>query len=243
MSYKFQVNECSSAPVNSSGKAKKLIIAIDGPAGSGKSTVAKLVAERLGYLYIDTGAMYRGITYKALREGLDLKDEKALVKLAGNTSLVLKKREDNLEVYVDGKKVTEEIRTPRVTNSVSYLAKLAGVRERMVNLQREMGRGGGAVLEGRDIGTVVFPDADYKFYLDATLEERARRRFRELRAKGFQVNLKEVEEEVVIRDREDKSRDIGPLKVAEGAIVIDSTGMSIEEEVEAVLKHIRQFES
>ena len=187
--------------------------------------------------------MYRGITFKALREGLDLKDEKALVKLAGNTSIVLKKREDNLEVYVDGKKVTEEIRTPRVTNSVFYLAKLAGVRERMVNLQREMGRRGGAVLEGRDIGTVVFPDADYKFYLDATLEERARRRFRELRAKGLRVNLKEVEEEVVIRDREDKSRDIGPLKVAGGAIVIDSTGMSIEEEVQAVLKHIRQFES
>ncbi|NOX97422.1 MAG: (d)CMP kinase [Nitrospirae bacterium] len=217
---------------------KGLIIAIDGPAGSGKSTVAKLVAERLGYLYIDTGAMYRGITYKALREGLDLEDEKALVKLAGNTSLALKKSNDNLEVYVDDRKVTEEIRAPQVTNSVSYLARLPGVRERMVKLQREMGRGGGVVLEGRDIGTVVFPTADYKFYLDASLEERSRRRFRELIAKGYKVNLKEVEKEVKIRDREDRSRKVGPLKVAGGAIVIDSTGMSIEEEVEAVLKYI-----
>ncbi len=211
---------------------KKLIIAIDGPA------VAKLVAERLGYLYVDTGAMYRGITYKALREGLDLEDEKVLVKLAGNTSIALKKGNDNLEVYVDDRKVTEEIRAPQVTNSVSYLAGLPGVRERMVKLQREMGRGGGVVLEGRDIGTVVFPTADYKFYLDASLEERSRRRFRELIAKGYKVNLKEIEKEVKIRDREDKSRKVGPLKVAEGAIVIDSTGMSIEEEVEAVLKYI-----
>lgn len=215
-----------------------LIIAIDGPAGSGKSTLAKLVAKRLNYLYIDTGAMYRAITHKALQEGLDLEDEKALVELARRTTIVLEKNEEGLEVYVDNQKVTEEIRTPQVTNSVSYLAKLAGVRERMVDLQREMGKGGGVVLEGRDIGTVVFPEADYKFYLDASLKERAKRRFQELKAKGYKVNLKEVEEEVVIRDREDKGREIGPLKVAEGAIVIDSTEMSIEEEAETVLKYI-----
>ncbi len=160
------------------------------------------------------------------------------MKLAGNTSIAFKKGNGNREVYVDDQKVTEEIRAPQVTNSVFYLARLPGVRERMVKLQREMGRGGGVVLEGRDIGTVVFPTADYKFYLDASLEERSRRRFRELKAKGYEVNLKEVEKEVKIRDREDRSRKVGPLKVAGGAIVIDSTGMSIEEEVEAVLKYI-----
>lgn len=221
-----------------SGESKKLIIAIDGPAGSGKSTVAKLIAGRLNYLYIDTGAMYRGVTWKAIREGLNLEDEKVLVELAQRTSIVLEKEGDDLELYVDNYRVTKDIRTPQVTNSVSYLAKLAGVRERMVNLQREMGKGGGVVLEGRDIGTVVFPEADYKFYLDASPEERASRRFRELKAKGYKVKLEEVEAEIRTRDGEDRTREIGPLKVAEGAIVIDSTEMSIEEEVEEVLKYI-----
>ncbi len=219
----------------SSRAARKLIIAIDGPAGSGKSTVAKLLAERLNYLYIDTGAMYRALTYKALWEGLDLEDKEVLVELAKRSTITLKK---GPEVYVDNRKVTEEIRAPEVTKSVSYLAKLAEVRERMVNQQREMGKGGGVVLEGRDIGTVVFPEADYKFYLDASLKERVRRRFQELKAKGHRACLKEVEEEISIRDREDESREIGPLKIAEGATVIDSTRMSIGEEVEAVLKCI-----
>ena len=214
---------------------KRLIIAIDGPAGSGKSTVAKLIAKRLNYLHIDTGAMYRAITYKALQKGLDLEDEKALVELAGKSNIVLGK---DMKVYVDNQEVTEEIRAPQVTNSVSYLAKLAEIREKMVNRQREMGKEGGVVLEGRDIGTVVFPEADYKFYLDASLKERARRRFRELRAKGHKASLEEVEKEAIIRDGEDKGRETGPLKVAEGAIIINSTGKSIEEVVKAVLKHI-----
>lgn len=212
-------------------ETKKLIIAIDGPAGSGKSTVAKLLAERLHYLYVDTGAMYRALTYQALREGLDLEDEKALVELAGRSAITLKK---GPEMYLDSQKVTEKIRAPEVTKSVSYLAKLAGVRERMVNQQREIGRGGGVVLEGRDIGTVVFPEADYRFYLDASLEERVRRRFQELRAKGHRVYLEEVEEEMSTRDRKDKGRKIGPLKVAEGATIIDSTRMDVGEAVEAV---------
>ena len=217
---------------------KGLTIAIDGPAGSGKSTIAKLVARRLDYLYIDTGAMYRAITWKALQENIDLKDEEALVRLAQRTEILFKEEGDNLKVYVDGQNVTREIRVPQVTNNVFYLAGLAGVRERMVNLQREMGNGGGVVVEGRDIGTVVFPRADYKFYLDASLQERTRRRFEELISRGHKVELTEVEEEIKARDGEDKGREIAPLKIAEGAVAIDSTEMRIEEEVEAILKHI-----
>ena len=216
-----------------------LTITIDGPAGSGKSTIAKLVASRLNCLYIDTGATYRAITWKVLRENIDLKDEEALVRLAQRTEILLKKVGDSLEVYVDGQDVTGEIRIPEVTNNVFYLARLAGVRERMVNLQRGMREEGGVVVEGRDIGTVVFPRADYKFYLDATPGERARRRFEELRSEGHKVELKEVGEEIKARDGEDKGRRIAPLKIAEGAIVIDSTEMRIEEEVESILKHIR----
>ncbi|MCD5390275.1 (d)CMP kinase [candidate division NPL-UPA2 bacterium] len=217
-----------------------LTITIDGPAGSGKSTIAKLVARRLNYLYIDTGAMYRAVTWKALQEKIDLKDEEVLVRLAQRTEILLKKAGDGLEVYVDGQNVTGEIRLPQVTNNVFYLARLAGVRERMVKLQREMGEEGGVVVEGRDIGTVVFPRADYKFYLDASLQERTRRRFEELRSQGHKVELNEIGEEIKARDGEDKGRRIAPLKIAEGAIVIDSTEMRIEEEVSAILKYIRE---
>lgn len=219
---------------------RELTITIDGPAGSGKSTIAKLVAKHLNYLYIDTGATYRAVTWKAMRNGVNLKDEEALVRLAVETEVELRKAEDGLEVYVDGQNVTGEIRIPEVTNNVFYLARLAGVRERMVNLQREMGRQGAVVVEGRDIGTVVFPQADYKFYLDASLKERARRRFKELSAREHKVDLKQVEKEVKVRDNEDEGREIAPLKIAEGAIVIDSTEMRIEEEVSAILKYIRE---
>ncbi|MCK4261842.1 (d)CMP kinase [bacterium] len=219
---------------------RELTITIDGPAGSGKSTIAKLVAKHLNYLYIDTGATYRAVTWKAMRNGVNLKDEEALVRLAVETEVELRKAEDGLEVYVDGQNVTGEIRIPEVTNNVFYLARLAGVRERMVNLQREMGRQGAVVVEGRDIGTVVFPRADYKFYLDASLKERARRRFKELSAREHKVDLKQVEKEVKVRDNEDEGREIAPLKIAEGAIVIDSTEMRIEEEVSAILKYIRE---
>ncbi|MCK4436762.1 (d)CMP kinase [bacterium] len=219
---------------------RELTITIDGPAGSGKSTIAKLVAKHLNYLYIDTGATYRAVTWKAMRNGVNLKDEEALVRLAVETEVELRKAEDGLEVYVDGQNVTGEIRIPEVTNNVFYLARLAGVRERMVNIQREMGRQGAVVVEGRDIGTVVFPQADYKFYLDASLKERARRRFKELSAREHKVDLKQVEKEVKVRDNEDEGREIAPLKIAEGAIVIDSTEMRIEEEVSAILKYIRE---
>lgn len=212
---------------------KGLVIAIDGPSGSGKSTIARLVAQKLNYIYIDTGAIYRAITYKAMRDKVNLEDEEALVELANKTKIYFKYP----RVYLDGEDVSERIRAPEVTRNVSHLANLPGVREPMTNLQREMGKDGG-VVEGRDIGTVVFPDADYKFYLDASLEERARRRYRELIGKGHRVTLSEITEEIHTRDNLDKGREAAPLRIAQGAIIIDSTRMSVEEVVNTVLSNI-----
>jgi cytidylate kinase len=214
---------------------KKLIIAIDGPSGSGKSTIARLVAQKLNYTYIDTGAIYRAITYKAMRDGVDLEDEVALVRLANKAKICLKGDHRESNVYLDGEDISEKIRTPEVTRNVSYLAALSGVRKRMTNLQREMGKNSGVVAEGRDIGTVVFPDADYKFYLDASLEERAQRRYKELVAKGHKVALPEIANEMQLRDSLDRGREIAPLKIAQGATIIDTTMMRIDEVVEAVL--------
>ncbi len=213
------------------------VIAIDGPAGSGKSTISRIAAEKLNYLYVDTGAMYRALTWKALCEKLDLTDEKSLVKLAKRTSIKLKK---DGKVFVDDIDVTTEIRNPEVTKNVSYIANVPEVRECMVALQREMGKEGGVVLEGRDIGTIVFPDADRKIYLDAEVGERIRRRYEELKEKGYRVRIDEVEEELRLRDEKDKGRKVAPLRVADGAVVIDTTHMNIDEVVETILRHVGQ---
>ena len=169
-----------------------MIVAIDGPAGSGKSTIAKFIARKLGLLYIDTGAMYRSLTLKAMQKKLDLTDEQALIDLAGNTKIKLNP-------------TGARIRTPEVTNNISYIANVPGVRLEMVKWQRAFGYGSkkGAVLEGRDIGTVVFPDADRKFYLTASVKERAQRRFKELKEKGMKINLKQIEKDIIIRDKKD----------------------------------------
>ncbi|MBT9146298.1 MAG: Cytidylate kinase [Syntrophomonadaceae bacterium] len=217
---------------------KKLVIAIDGPSGSGKSTIARLVAQKLNYTYIDTGAIYRAITYKAMQDGVNFEDEAALVRLANGARIWFRGDRRGSNVYLDGKDVSEKIRTPEVTRNVSYLAALSGVRELMTNLQREMGRNSGVVAEGRDIGTVVFPDADYKFYLDASLEERAQRRYEELVAKGHKVVLGEIADEMHLRNSLDRGRKIAPLKIAQGATIIDTTMMSIKEVVEAVLENV-----
>ena len=214
-------------------REKGLILAIDGPAGSGKSTVSRIVAEKLNYLYVDTGAMYRALTWKALHEKLDLTDEKSLVELARRTSIKLEK---NRKVYVDDIDVTVDIRKPEVTKRVCYIAKVGEVRECMVALQREMGKEGGVVLEGRDIGTVVFPNADRKIYLDAGIGERARRRYKELKEQGFGINVDEIEKKLRSRDEKDKGRKVAPLRVADGAIIIDTTHMNIEQVVEEILK-------
>ena len=216
------------------------IIAIDGPAGSGKSTVSRITAEKLNYLYIDTGAMYRALTWKALRKKLDLIDEDSLIKLARRTSIRLKK---DRKVFVDDIDVTTEIRSPEVTNNVSFIASVPDIRECMVAQQRKLGKEGRVVLEGRDIGTIVFPDADRKIYLDAEIEERTKRRYKELKEKGFEVNIDEIEKELRLRDEKDKGRKVAPLRVADGAVTIDTTNMSIDEVVQKVLSEVSNVKS
>ena len=216
------------------------IIAIDGPAGSGKSTVAKRIAKELGFLYIDTGAMYRALTLKAIEKGLDFKDKEALAALSHDMDIELKPSDNSLKVYLDKKDVTEDIRTMEVTTRVKLLAPIKEIRTNMVNLQRKLGKAQkGAVLEGRDIGTVVFKDAAYKFYLDADPDTRAKRRFDELQEKGFNVSLDEVRNGLRDRDASDMTRKVGPLKKAPDAEVIDTTRMTIDEVVDTVLEVVK----
>ncbi len=216
-----------------------MIIAIDGPAGSGKSTVAKEVARRLGLLYVDTGAMYRALTLKAMREKIGLNDEEALVKLAKRTNIDLKMHDDlTLSVLLDGENVSEEIRMASVTDNVKYVARIPKVRKQMVALQRKAASSGKAVLEGRDIGTVVFPDADGKIYLDANADKRVKRRYKELTEKGHNITLDDVKKDVETRDHTDETREVGPLRKADDAIAIDTTDLTITEVVERIIKEI-----
>lgn len=221
--------------------SRKLIIAIDGPAGSGKSTVSKLVARKLGLLYLDTGAMYRALTLKAMRKALNLKDEAALVEMAKDTKMKLEAAPDSdkVRVILDGEDVTREIRTPEVTENIKYIARVPGVRERMVKIQRSIGEQSGAVLEGRDTTTIVFPDAAYKFYLDADLNERAKRRFKELEALGMRATFEEVLKDARSRDESDQTRSVGPLKRAEDAIYIDTTTLDINEVAGKILARVK----
>lgn len=217
---------------------KKLIVAIDGPAGAGKSTVAKRLAEELGYTYMDTGAMYRAFAWKVMQEAIDLADEKILRKVLQETKIDLKKDNGRLKVFLDGVDITDRIRTPELSQTASKVSTLRAVRERMVELQRAMGREGGVVVEGRDIGTVVFPKAEVKIYLDASSEERARRRFEELRAQGKEINLKETLKEMDERDRRDQEREVAPLRKAEDAVVIDSTQLDAEGVMERIMQEV-----
>lgn len=203
-------------------------IAIDGPAGAGKSTIARLLAGQLGYIYIDTGAMYRAITLKALENGVDFDDEATLTDLAENSRLELAFDKDGHQIiYLDGHDVSEEIRTPRVSQQVSLTAKVPGVRHAMVRLQRELAARGGVVMDGRDIGSYVLPNADVKIFLTASIEERARRRKRDLEEKGFAVDIKQLEEEIATRDKIDSGREMAPLMQAPDAILVDSSEMTI----------------
>ncbi len=212
-----------------------MVIAIDGPAGSGKTTTAKLLAKKLGILYLDTGATYRALTLKAIRENIKLDDEDKLSLIAGNMRIKF----ENERVFVDGNDVTDAIREPEIDRKISMPVSFRKVRERMVEIQRNIAKGKDAVVEGRDITTVVFPGAEYKFYLDAAIKERANRRYKELLGKGKSVNLKEVEEQMRLRDSADLNRKIGPLKKAPDAIVIDTTRLSRNAVLDRIISYVR----
>lgn len=220
-------------------RLKRIVIAIDGPAGSGKSTVSKMLAKALGLLYIDTGAMYRALTLAAMRNNVDLEDGEGLEKLAKSARIDLREEGNISKIFLDGEDVTGLIRTPELTGNVKYIARVPGVRAEMVRLQRSIGRRGGAVLEGRDIGTVVFPDARYKFYLDADQAERAKRRYEELVELGTKVSLDDIKKDVSTRDHSDMTRSVGALKRADDAIFIDTTELSIDGVVEKLLAYIK----
>ena len=213
---------------------RELIIAIDGPSGSGKSTTARLLARRLGYLYIDTGAMYRAVTVGVLRAGLDPADQAAVAELARRSRVELRPGSDPVRVQLDGEDVSDEIRTLEVTRHVSAVSEVPGVREVLVEAQRDRGRRGGVVLEGRDIGSVVFPDADLKVFMEADLATRALRRYEELRNRGVETTLQAVEADLHRRDQHDSQRGHSPLVRAPDAVGIDTTHLTIEEQVQAI---------
>lgn len=220
---------------------KKIIIAIDGPAASGKSTTAKQVASQLGYLHIDTGAMYRAMALKVLRSNIDPNNSDSVAELAATTSVRLSLREGKVRIVLDGEEVSGEIRLPEVTNMVSAVSTVADVRKLMVKEQRAMGVEGGIVLEGRDIGTVVFPNAELKIFMLADARERAVRRRKELETKGVSISVEELEKEILERDRIDSGRAVSPLTKAADAIELDTTHRSIDEQVAFIVEKARKI--
>jgi len=216
-----------------------LIIAIDGPSGAGKSTLAKTLAKELGFIYLDTGAMYRALALKILRHGIDLADDQKLAQLVDSSAVDLQGDGAELKVLLDGVNVADEIRTPAVSQMASKASALKVVRDRMVELQRRLGRRGSVVAEGRDIGTVVFPEAEVKIFLSASAGERARRRCAELRAAGQPVDLDVTLREIEERDKRDSERALAPLRKADDAVMIDSSNSTAEEVADCVLAEIR----
>jgi cytidylate kinase len=217
----------------------KLVVAIDGPAGAGKSTVAKLVAQELHLVYIDTGAMYRAVAWKVLYQKKGVTTA-AIEEVAKDIDVRLYYEGGRTRVFVDGKEVTDEIRTPEVSHIVSKVASLALVREKMVELQRKMAESGSVLMDGRDIGTNVLPNASVKIYLTASIEERAKRRAKELLEKGHVVSEADVEKEIAARDKADMEREISPLRQADDAVLLDTTGLSIKEVVSRILSLCRR---
>lgn len=210
---------------------RKIIIAIDGPAASGKSTAAKLLAKKLGYLYIDTGAMYRACALAALRQNVDIKNDNELIKLMNSIKVEIQQSNSGNIIILDGEDVSQEIREPDISRRASAISAKRVVREKMVELQRTIGEKGGVILDGRDIGTIVFPHAELKFFMVAPIEIRAQRRYLELKAKGLNPNFEIVLEELQDRDLADSSRALAPLIPASDAISIDNGSLSIEEQV------------
>lgn len=217
-------------------------IAIDGPASAGKSTIAKQVAKELGLTYLDTGAMYRALTYMALVHKLNLEDETALLNLLADTEISFSSNQGMQHVFINKKEVTEVIRSKEVTQNVSLVSSHKNVRKEMVSRQQKIAQQGGIVMDGRDIGTVVLPNAALKIYLVASAEERALRRYRESIEKGMQVSLEELTADMIARDNYDMNREASPLKKAEDAIEIDSTNLSINQVVEMILDYAKNYQ-
>jgi len=221
-----------------------IVVAIDGPAGAGKSTVAKLVAKRLGYLYVDTGAMYRAVALKALRLGMDIRDEVAMSHLAQMTDIVLQPQPDGgVRVFLDGEDVSEAIRTPEVSEAASVISAYQGVREALTAKQKLLAERGGVVMEGRDVQTVVAPDAEVKIFLTASLQERAKRRWLELRERGVDIPYEQVLRDLEERDERDRNRSIAPLRKAPDAVEIDTTDMTVEQVVDKIVELALQKQS
>lgn len=214
---------------------KRLLITIDGPAGSGKSTVSRILAKRLTYLYLDTGALYRAVACEAIRRGIAAGDEKGVAGLCAGMQIRLQRADDSFRVFVGSEDVTGQIRSEPVGLLASALSAVPAVRSSLLAIQREMGKNGGIIAEGRDMGTVVFPDADVKFFLDADTGERTRRRYLELVRRGEQVDYASLQWDLLRRDRQDRERTAAPLRIPEEAFCIDSTRLSIDGVVEAML--------
>jgi cytidylate kinase len=226
--------------MNMAGNTKELVVTVDGPAGAGKSTVSKLLAQRLGYIYVDTGAMYRAVALllKQKRES-ELLDQRTLEEICQGLNLQFVEIDGKSHLLANGQDVTEDIRKPGISSLASAVSAKAIVREKLAKIQRGMGKAGGVVFEGRDMGTVVFPDADIKFFLDADPRIRSQRRFLELETKGEKTSAGEVYQKIIARDRNDSSRQLAPLKPAKNAIIIDSTHLHIEDVVQLMFDHIQ----
>ncbi|ABW19107.1 (d)CMP kinase [Alkaliphilus oremlandii] len=210
-------------------------IAIDGPAGAGKSTIAKRIAERLNITYIDTGAMYRALTYKVLANNIDITNEKTIIELAQNSNIQFLQE----NIYLDGKMINEEIRSIEINKKVSHVAKIKEVREILVDAQRKIALGQDVIMDGRDIGTHVLPNATLKIFLTASVQERALRRYLELKKKGIEVDIDELEKDIMNRDNIDSQRAFAPLVKAQDAIIIDTTGLTIEDVVERIINLLK----
>ena len=222
---------------------KPLLITIDGPAGAGKTTVSRRLAEQLGYIYVDTGALYRAVALAAMTQGCPSDDDEGLAEVLARLTLRYENHEKGPRLFLNGDDITEHIRTPEITMLASAVSAMRVVREYLLEVQREMGKLGRAVFEGRDMGTVVFPDADVKFFLDADLDTRALRRFKELAAKESLNDVSKVREAMKRRDENDSSRALAPLKPAADAIKIDSTYLTVDEVVEVMLQVIRAIKN
>lgn len=219
---------------------RKLIIAIDGPAAAGKSSAAKNLAKRLGYLYLDSGALYRAIAWKLLQEGINPESQAEVEAAAQSIQIELRLKGEQTEIWVQEVEATPSLRQPEVTRTSSIISTYSGVRKKLLSIQRSIGSGGGVVMEGRDIGTVVFPEADVKFYLDATTPVRGLRRHKELELKGIPSDLEKTTREIEERDLKDRQRHVAPLKKSEDAIVIDSTPLNLEEVILCMLQEVEK---